>query len=350
MDNISTIIIGIIIVFAVTALWIAFKVAFERYFKKLLDILDKKIPHVAHNFSEKLKNYKIYLQLFYSFKKLLNQNPKQQKKSLEVILKYISSPGGKKFASKHDVITKITSVCETGEKETNLMGLQILFKIINIQGLNLQIKGQSLSIIINLLSDQDPEIRRRAMENLVLLGNNGKQKDLLFAMIEEREPYIEVQLSYLCVRLFQVFSPKIFIDNQTIQPIFRFLKYNDDLKCLRYNLLSGLNNCAFKDVLTMQNIVDYDSNNCFKKILETGANDERECVLSILQILARSQQQKQIVEANFVPLVIQNLQHNDNVIKDYSKTIIRELLKCDETKSIIENLITDLNINNLLNN
>jgi hypothetical protein len=320
----------------------------DRYLKRLLDILEIKIPNFLKYCFVKFKNLKIRIQLNYSFNKLVNQIPERRKKSLDVILRYLSSDSGKKFASKHDVVGVVTSVCETGDKEIKLTSLKILGLLINMQRFNLKINSHSISIIINLLSDQDPEIRRAAMEKLVLLGDNGKQKDLLYAMIEERESYIEFQLSYLCLRLFQTFSPEIFINDQTIQPIFRFLKYNDDMHCLRFNLLGGFYSCVIKNLLKMHHIIDYDSNNCFKKILQNGAVDERDRVLSILLVLARSQEQKQIVDSSFAPLLIQNLQNTNNEIREQSRSIILELMTCNETKSTIENLIADANVNHLL--
>ncbi len=313
----------------------------QRYVPRVCDILERKISELVSYIAKKGKNGIVLLSLYHAYRKIDKHPPDCSKKAFESILAKINTEIGKKFVSKHDLERKIVNCLGLNRSDADLFVLKILRFLTNMKGPELQIKRQEISKIINLLSDKNEEVQEASMETLKLLGEQGIRKELMFAMFEERSPEIEYQLANLCRYFLEVYSPREFIDDETIQPIFRFLRYDNGT--LRFNLLGGLLRCADQKILKMSHITHYDTENVIQAILSGNIVDQRTRVLSILYMFTRNQEQKEIVDSGLLPLLIRNLLESNNAVRCEADKVLHELLECAETKQITNMALDESN-------
>lgn len=312
-----------------------------RYIPKILEFFERKFLALGSNIVKKVKNGITWLTICAAYRKIGQSTFECPKKSLESILQNMTSNTGKQFIFQHDLERKIIYCLGSKQPEIILISLKILRIIIKMKGPKLQIKHPEISTIIDLLSNQYIEVQNSAMETLVVLGENGMCKEFMHALRYVKSPEVEFKLANLCDRFFKIYSPEIFIDDETIKPIFRLLEYDNGT--IRVNLLGGLWNCANKKLLKMSHIVNYDKKNMFRTILSGNIVDQRIWILSIFYILARNQEQTEIIDSGFLPLFIQNLFDSNDTIRQEADNVINQLLACETTKQITDKFLIEAN-------
>jgi len=317
-----------------------------RYIPKICEIFERKLLEFGSYLKKKCKNGITFLVLYNGYRKISSSTSNCPKQILESISTKITSETGKKFVSEHDLEKGLINCLGSEQLDVLLISLKNLRIIINTKGPDLQLRHEEISKIIELLSITDENVRKSVLDTLKLLAERGIRKELMIAMKDERNPEIEFQLASLCRYFLETFTPEEFIDDETIEPIFRFLEYDNGT--LRYNLLGGLWNCANKKLLKMSHIIRYDTKKIFRTILEGNIVDQRLKVLSILTILAKHQDQQEIINSGFLPLLIRNLSETNDAVRNEADNVLHELLKCEETKQVTDAFLTESNVKGLL--
>lgn len=313
----------------------------QRYLPRIFDLLERGIVRFFTLCVKKVRNFKIYIYFILAFRKLDTPDSACGKENLDKILELIDYEVSKKYATQKDLVSKLLRCCESKNPELILKILDILYILIKtVESESLKMEPQKISKILDLYEIPNKDIRRKIYDTLILMGAKGIQKEVFLAMIDEKKPEIEFFMEVLYHEFLHRYNFEKFIDDLTIQPVFRLLHYNDANHCLRYNLLAELGGVARGGRLKLFHIINFDRKYEIKNLLANGEWDERSAILYLFSIFVKNEA-KLIIDSGYMPLILKNYQDSNEEVQRHAKGILSELLRLKETKDCVEKTLED---------